>query len=96
MVLWGKSKEMKKNAQLVQSEITKEAEAIEVVVTSTPVVLVDHDKCDHNNHSQSSATRNVDKDRDELSKYQEDNIDMLGGEVEKCSTKVSEIYFIKC
>ncbi|KAJ1434973.1 EamA domain [Sesbania bispinosa] len=67
MVLWGKSKEMKKIAQLVPSEITKEPEDIQVVVMST-VTPVDHDKCHHNNHSQ---TRNVD---DHLSKNGEDDI----------------------
>ncbi|KAJ1419928.1 EamA domain [Sesbania bispinosa] len=67
MVLWGKSKEMKKIAQLVPSEITKEPEAIQVVVMST-VTPLDHDKCHHNNHSQ---TRNV---HDDLSKHGEDDI----------------------
>lgn len=42
VVLWGKSKEVKKVTQLVPSEIIQETEAVEVVVTSTPV---DHDKC---------------------------------------------------
>ncbi|MED6198371.1 hypothetical protein PIB30_065713 [Stylosanthes scabra] len=48
-VLWGKNKEMKKVAQLVPSEIIQqqqqEDQAIQVVVTSTPVVI-NHDKCD--------------------------------------------------
>ncbi|MED6119548.1 hypothetical protein PIB30_117848 [Stylosanthes scabra] len=46
-VLWGKNKEMKKVAQLVPSEIIQqEDQAIQVVVTSTPVVI-NHDKCDN-------------------------------------------------
>lgn len=60
MVLWGKSKEMKKIAQLATSKIAQEAEEdIEVVVMSTPIVQ-DHDKLhvSNNNHIQ------VDKEHD--------------------------------
>lgn len=57
---------MKKIAQLVPSEITKEAEAVEVVV-------VDHDKCDdQNNHSIGKL------DHDDLSKNGEANIHGAG------------------
>ncbi|CAK8530248.1 unnamed protein product [Lathyrus sativus] len=58
MVLWGKSKEMKKIAQLATSKIAQEAEEdIEVVVMTTPLEL-DHDKLhvSNNNHIE------VDKD----------------------------------
>ncbi|XP_047168514.1 WAT1-related protein At1g68170-like [Vigna umbellata] len=66
MVLWGKSKEMKNITQLVPSETIREAEAVEVVVVSTPM---DHDKCDHNNRSEITAvTRNLDKDCEDLTK----------------------------
>ncbi|KAL5096373.1 hypothetical protein RYX36_000700 [Vicia faba] len=61
MVLWGKSKEIKKiNAQLATSKIAQEAEEdIQVVVISTPIVQ-DHDKLhvSNNNHIE------VDKDHD--------------------------------
>ncbi|CAI8591481.1 unnamed protein product [Vicia faba] len=61
MVLWGKSKEIKKiNAQLATSKIAQEAEEdIQVVVMSTPIVQ-DHDKLhvSNNNHIE------VDKDHD--------------------------------
>jgi len=66
MVLWGKSKEMKNITQLVPSETIREAEAIEVVVVSTPM---DHEKRDHKNRSQiTDTTRNVDKDCEDLTK----------------------------
>ncbi|WVY95269.1 hypothetical protein V8G54_034357 [Vigna mungo] len=66
MVLWGKSKEMKNITQLVPSETIREAEAVEVVVVSTPM---DHDKCDHDNRSEITAiTRNLDKDCEDLTK----------------------------
>ncbi|TKY71295.1 WAT1-related protein [Spatholobus suberectus] len=70
MVLWGKSKEMKSITQLVPSETIREAEAIEVVVMSTSE---DYDKCDHNNQSESTTKRNVDKDCDDLSKNKEED-----------------------
>lgn len=59
---------MKKIAMLVPSEITQEAEAIEVVVSSTPA---DNYKCDQNNHSQTTTTtttRNEVQDHEDLSK----------------------------
>ncbi|XP_027338078.1 WAT1-related protein At1g25270-like [Abrus precatorius] len=68
MVLWGKSKEMKNMTQLVPSETIQEAEAIEVVVMSSPE---DHDKCDHNETS--STLENVDKDSGDLSKNKEED-----------------------
>lgn len=72
MVLWGKSREMKKIAQLVPSKNTQEAEAIQVVVVSTPIVE-DHDKVHaYNYHNE------VDKDHvDNLSKNGE--INSIGG-----------------
>jgi len=67
MVLWGKSKEMKNITQLVPSETIREAEAVEVVVVSTPM---DYEKCDHNNNRSeiTATTRNVDKDCGDFNK----------------------------
>ncbi|XP_027931053.1 WAT1-related protein At1g68170-like [Vigna unguiculata] len=67
MVLWGKSKEMKNITQLVPSETIREAEAVEVVVVSTPM---DYEKCDHNNNRSeiTATTRNVDKDCEDFNK----------------------------
>lgn len=45
MVLWGKSKEMKKIAQLMTSKIAQESEDVQVVVMSTTDVDKD---CDDN------------------------------------------------
>ncbi|XP_061364551.1 WAT1-related protein At1g25270-like [Gastrolobium bilobum] len=74
MVLWGKSKEMKKVTHL---EITSE---IEVVITST---TVDHDKgnCSSNNHSCSEGNI-VGKDKDNSSKteYEEQDTENNGKE----------------
>ncbi|OIW13617.1 hypothetical protein TanjilG_07959 [Lupinus angustifolius] len=65
MVLWGKKKEMKNKSQLVPSEIIKETEVIEVVVVSIPII--DDAKCDYNNYQdQSSGTKNVDKNKEEV------------------------------
>ena len=44
-VLWGKGKEMKRISQLMPSDIARESEAIEIVVTSKPV----DDESGHNN-----------------------------------------------
>ncbi|XP_061337172.1 WAT1-related protein At1g68170-like [Gastrolobium bilobum] len=75
MVLWGKSKEMKKITQLVPSEIIGEAEAIEVVVAMSTSIPVDHDKCHHHNNQSktNNNTGNVDKDHDDLSKIGEED-----------------------
>ena len=48
MVLWGKSKEMKKMSNLVSSEITQEREATEVVVISK-TTNIDNSDCNNNN-----------------------------------------------
>lgn len=58
MVLWGKSKEMKKIAQLVPSKNTQEAEAIQVVVMSTPMVD-DHDKLHVDNLSKNGEINSI-------------------------------------
>jgi len=58
MVLWGKSKEMKKIAQLVPSKNTQEAEAIQVVVMSTPIVE-DHDKLHVDNLSKNGEINSI-------------------------------------
>ncbi|GAU43318.1 hypothetical protein TSUD_390170 [Trifolium subterraneum] len=82
MVLWGKSKEMKKIAQLATSKIAQETEDIEVVVMPT-LEVVDHDKSHvNNNHTE------VDKDRvDYLSKNREISSSISDDqEIEKCST----------
>jgi len=71
---------MKKIAQLVPSKNTQEAEAIQVVVMSTPIVE-DHDKLHaYNYHNE------VDKDHvDNLSKNGEINSSIGGAEVVKWS-----------
>lgn len=58
MVLWGKSKEMKRIAQLVPSKNTQEAEAIQVVVMSTPMVD-DHDKLHVDNLSKNGEINSI-------------------------------------
>ncbi|XP_027338079.1 WAT1-related protein At1g25270-like [Abrus precatorius] len=64
MVLWGKSKEIKRVTHL---EITPEFQEIEVVVASN---AVDHDKgnCNNNNSHTNSGSNSVDKDDDNSSK----------------------------
>ncbi|XP_061350882.1 WAT1-related protein At1g68170-like [Gastrolobium bilobum] len=55
-VLWGKGKEMKKKTHLVPFEITRESEAVQVVVTCTPV---DHDKYVQSSLNQTNTTGKV-------------------------------------
>ncbi|KAK2393144.1 WAT1-related protein [Trifolium repens] len=82
MVLWGKSKEMKKIAQLATSKIAQETEDIEVVVMPT-LEIVDHDKIHVNNNH-----KEVDKDQvDYLSKNREISSSIGDDqEIEKSST----------
>jgi inner membrane protein involved in colicin E2 resistance len=82
MVLWGKSKEMKKIAQLATSKIAQETEDIEVVVMPT-LEIVDHDKIHVNNNH-----KEVDKDHvDYLSKNREISSSIGDDqEIEKSST----------
>lgn len=56
IVLWGKSKEMKKVTHLVPSEITLDSKEIEVVVESTSV---DGDNCDCSDNSHNSSNSNI-------------------------------------
>ncbi|KAH1051843.1 hypothetical protein GYH30_021643 [Glycine max] len=74
MVLWGKSKEMKKVTDL---ETTLELEEIEVVVTST--AAADHDKCMRSNDSYTCSSKSnnkiVGKDHDNASKREHEGQD---------------------
>jgi hypothetical protein len=82
MVLWGKSKELKKIAQLATSKIAQETEDIEVVVMPK-LEVVDHDKLHvNNNHTE------VEKDHvDYLSKNREISSSIGDDqEIEKSST----------
>ncbi|TKY59550.1 WAT1-related protein [Spatholobus suberectus] len=56
MVLWGKSKEMKKVNQSVSSEITQELEATEVVVLST---TINNDNSDCTNSTNANCKSNI-------------------------------------
>lgn len=67
MVLWGKSKEMKKVTDL---EITPEIEEIEVVVASTKVDHHDSINCSNDSHA-CSKSHIVNKDHDNNSSKSE-------------------------
>ncbi|KAG5029132.1 hypothetical protein JHK87_012646 [Glycine soja] len=56
MVLWGKSKEMKKANLSVSSEINQEHEATEVVVMST---TINDDNCDRVNNTDANCKSNI-------------------------------------
>lgn len=71
MVLWGKSKEMKKIDQLATSKIAQEAEDIEVVVMSTPVVL-DHDKLHVSNNNHIEVVKDHDPKNEEIKSIGDD------------------------
>lgn len=55
IVLWGKSKEMKKVTHLVSSEINLDSEEIEVVVTSTAVDDDHNSDCSSSRHTSSNS-----------------------------------------
>ncbi|TKY71294.1 WAT1-related protein [Spatholobus suberectus] len=87
MVLWGKSKEMKKVTHL---ETTPELQEIEVVVTST---AADHDKCICSNDSHTCSKSNiVCKDHDNASKSELEGQDNENnGKEDMASSEVSKV-----
>lgn len=82
IVLWGKSKEMKKVTHLESSEITPESEEVEVVVTSTTVDHGKSDDCSNNSPTSSSESDTVAKEHNNSSKreYEVQDIENNGTE----------------